>query len=202
MYLPKIFLLLLSSHLVLALVTLDTIRDLTSLTDECRDRITDEGDVIQLPGTPQVHLGSGQEDGGEIEDNITYALRILCSELFIALETPLSPPISSASSSQAVECQMVIEEYHAFLGATVQFLHEIQERQMKWRWDAQSGVRDELSWLQSLWASRSSNTQDRSFIEQQMKMYAETGCFGTSNEVLRRDVEIVEYINDLIDLFG
>jgi hypothetical protein len=35
-----------------------------------------------------------------------------------------------------------------------------------------------------------------------MKMYAETGCFGTSNEVLRRDVEIVEYINDLIDLFG
>jgi len=68
MYLPKIFLLLLSSHLVLALVTLDTIRDLTSLTDECRDRITDEGDVIQLPGTLQVHLGSGQEDGGEIED--------------------------------------------------------------------------------------------------------------------------------------
>jgi hypothetical protein len=51
---------------------------------------------------------------------------------------------------------MVIDEYHAFLGATVQFLHEIQERQMKWRWDAQSGVRDELSWLQSLWASRSS----------------------------------------------
>lgn len=68
MYLPKIFILLLSSHLVLALVTLDTIRDLTSLTDECRDRITDEGDVIQLPGTEQVHLGSGQEDGGEIED--------------------------------------------------------------------------------------------------------------------------------------
>lgn len=34
--------------------------------------------------------------------NITYALRILCSELFIALETPLSPPISSASSSQVI----------------------------------------------------------------------------------------------------
>jgi hypothetical protein len=35
-----------------------------------------------------------------------------------------------------------------------------------------------------------------------MSMYAATGCFGKSKEVLRRDVEIVEYLNDLIDSFG
>ena len=45
------------------------------------------------------------------------------------------------------------------------------------------------------------NNQDRSFIEQQMIFYGQTGCFGKSEEVLRRDVEIVEYMNDLIDLF-
>lgn len=35
-----------------------------------------------------------------------------------------------------------------------------------------------------------------------MSLYAETGCFGKGNEVLRRDVEVVEYLNDLLDLFG
>lgn len=45
------------------------------------------------------------------------------------------------------------------------------------------------------------NSQQRSFIEQQMMLYSSTGCFGKSKEVLRRDVEIVEYLNDLIDLF-
>ena len=45
------------------------------------------------------------------------------------------------------------------------------------------------------------NNQDRSFIEQQIMFYSRTGCFGKSQEVLRRDVEIVEYMNDLIDLF-
>lgn len=45
------------------------------------------------------------------------------------------------------------------------------------------------------------NNQDRSFIEQQLAFYGPTGCFGKSQEVLRRDVEIVEYMNDLIDSF-
>ena len=46
------------------------------------------------------------------------------------------------------------------------------------------------------------NNQDRSFIEQQLMFYSATGCFGKSQEVLRRDVEIVEYMNDLIDSFN
>lgn len=45
------------------------------------------------------------------------------------------------------------------------------------------------------------NSQDRSFIEQQMAVYGATGCFGKSKEVLRRDVEVVEYLNDLMDSF-
>jgi len=46
------------------------------------------------------------------------------------------------------------------------------------------------------------NEQKKSFIEQQMALYSSTSCFGSSNEVLKRNVEIVEYMNDLIDTFG
>jgi hypothetical protein len=33
-------------------------------------------------------------------------------------------------------------------------------------------------------------------------MYSDTGCFKDSKEVLRRDVEVVEFLNDLLDTFG
>jgi hypothetical protein len=36
----------------------------------------------------------------------------------------------------------------------VKFLHEIQERQARWRWGSESPVFDNVSWLQGLWASR------------------------------------------------
>jgi len=35
-----------------------------------------------------------------------------------------------------------------------------------------------------------------------MSVYAATECFGKSKEVLRRDVEVVEYLNDLLDEFN
>ncbi len=34
-----------------------------------------------------------------------------------------------------------------------------------------------------------------------MSCYGATACFGKSQEVLRRGVEMVEYMNDLIDEF-
>lgn len=34
-----------------------------------------------------------------------------------------------------------------------------------------------------------------------MQLYEATGCFGKSKEVLQRSVEIVEYLNDLMDSF-
>jgi hypothetical protein len=48
------------------------------------------------------------------------------------------------------------------------------------------------------------NSQERSFIEQQMLLYEyrqEGSCWGKDNEVLRRSVEVVEFLNDLIDEF-
>ncbi|KAH7409151.1 hypothetical protein BKA64DRAFT_664256 [Cadophora sp. MPI-SDFR-AT-0126] len=149
-------------------------------------------------------VGGGGEDEGEIEDTVAAALRMLCTDILLELEKPLTvtPPPSLPSAPTGVDCEQVKTEYHDFLAATVRFLHVVQERQMVWRWGADSAVFDGVGWLQGLWASRSNNSQNRSFIEQQMSMYAETGCFGKSNEVLRRDVEVVEYLNDLLDLFG
>jgi len=90
---------------------------------------------------------------------------------------------------------------------------------MIWQWSAQSGVYDGVSWLQALWASRKTvsasfdimvgrdltqhfqNTQERSFIEQQLALYSSIGCIEKNKEVLRRDVEVVEFMNDLIDRF-
>jgi hypothetical protein len=46
------------------------------------------------------------------------------------------------------------------------------------------------------------NEQGESFIEQQMTLYESTGCFGETKEVLRRSIEIVEYMNDMMDTFG
>ncbi|KAG4429103.1 hypothetical protein IFR05_015417 [Cadophora sp. M221] len=129
---------------------------------------------------------------------------MLCNDILIELEKPLTATItpSPSSTSTPPDCEQVKNEYHAFLAATVRFLHVVQERQMVWRWGSESAVFDGVGWMQGLWASRSTNSQNRSFIEQQMSLYAETGCFGKSKEVLRRDVEVVEYLNDLLDLFG
>jgi hypothetical protein len=35
-----------------------------------------------------------------------------------------------------------------------------------------------------------------------MSMYSGTGCFDDSKEILKRDVEVVEFLNDLLDTFG
>ncbi|KAH7336460.1 hypothetical protein BKA65DRAFT_34619 [Rhexocercosporidium sp. MPI-PUGE-AT-0058] len=202
-----------------ALVTLDTIRNLTEGTDGYRRRITDLGsmglgsDGVGVGGDGgrgQVVMGGaawgGDEgdggDEGEIEDTVAAALRMLCTDILIELEKPLTITPPPSSSSIQTDCKKVKDEYHAFLAATVRFLHVVQERQMVWRWGSESTVFEGVGWMQGLWASRSTNSQNRSFIEQQMSMYAETGCFGKSNEVLRRDVEVVEYLNDLLDLFG
>lgn len=71
-----LFLALLGGHLTHALITLQTIRNLTELTDDCRERIagiTVEGLVEidemarVLGGTQQVTLTGGDEDGDEVE---------------------------------------------------------------------------------------------------------------------------------------
>ena len=72
-------LLLCINHLtpICALVTLQTIRNLTTVTNECRERITSSGDVegVRVEIDPMVRVLGGQavlsgddDDGEEIED--------------------------------------------------------------------------------------------------------------------------------------
>jgi hypothetical protein len=78
-------LLLCINHLtpIFALVTLQTIRNLTIVTNECRDRITSSGGVeggrVEIDPMVQVLGGqavlSGDDDGEEIEDVSPFAAR-------------------------------------------------------------------------------------------------------------------------------
>ncbi|KAJ8066116.1 hypothetical protein OCU04_005207 [Sclerotinia nivalis] len=214
-------------------VTLESVRNLTDVTRECRERIgglgvsagweegagdggrgdrsaiddvrgyggeRGEGQVVLDGGDG---IGNGDGDGDEIEDTITAALHMLCSDLLIELEKPLlSSDIAPEDTLTQLNCTNVKKDFDEFLKETTWFLYEIQERQMQWRWGGGSAVKGELEWLQGLWASRRANSQDRSFIEQQMGLYRDTGCFTKLNrEVLRKDIEVVEYLNDLIDMF-
>ncbi|KAH8820029.1 hypothetical protein F5884DRAFT_762608 [Xylogone sp. PMI_703] len=215
-------LLVIGTDTVLALVTLETIRNLTTITNECLERVIDSGELAsrdenrgggamkwlgQGPGEQAVfealvvdgvRIGDGAGDGDQVEATVSATLRILAADLLHELEKPLD---ASFQETPQYNCPSTIGEFHSFIAATTKFLHSIQERQMFWRWDHQSPVFDSVAWLQALWASRKANIQHRSFIEQQMVLYSDTGCFGQSQEVLRRDVEIVEYMNDLIDSF-
>ncbi|KAF7864041.1 hypothetical protein EAF04_007006 [Stromatinia cepivora] len=193
-------------------ITLEGVRNLTEVTRECRGRIggLEKGAGVGIDdvrgyggerGGGQVVLDGG--DGDEIEDTTTAALHMLCSDLLIELEKPL---LSSDAASEDIltqlNCSSVKKDFDEFLKETTWFLYEIQERQMEWRWGGGSAVKGGLEWLQGLWASRRANSQDRSFIEQQMGLYRDTGCFEKLNrEVLRKDIEVVEYLNDLIDMF-
>lgn len=207
---------------------MESVRNLTEVTRECRGRIgglgvsevwegagddgrRDRGAIDDVEeygrerGGGQVVLdgGSGNGDGDEIEDTITAALHMLCSDLLIELEKPLlSSHIAAEATLTQLNCSNIKKDYDEFLKETTWFLYEIQERQMKWRWGGENAVKGGLEWLQGLWASRRANSQDRSFIEQQMGLYRDTGCFAKLNrEVLRKDIEVVEYLNDLIDMF-
>jgi hypothetical protein len=77
----------------------------------------------------------------------------------------LEKPISFSSSHSSIassfttagdekECTVIIKDYHAFLAATVRYLNDIREREMRWQWGSESSVVEGLVWLQSLWASR------------------------------------------------
>ncbi|CZS89808.1 uncharacterized protein RAG0_01063 [Rhynchosporium agropyri] len=196
-----------------ALITLDTICNLTRATDAYRERILEVGDVDLGRGLRDAVRGAARQavlgqlddsasDKEGVEEIVAAALRKLCTDLFIELEKPLTTTSPPSPSSEKANCDTTKKEYHDFLASTVRFLYVVQERQMAWHWGRESAVHDGVAWMQGLWASRRRNSQNRSFIEQQMSLYAETGCFGKSKEVLRRDVEVVEYLNDIMDSFA
>lgn len=70
------------------------------------------------------------------------------------MEKTLAVEARGETRVEDVDCGVVKNEYHAFLGATVKFVYEIQERQEVWRWGAESAIYDGVAWLQGLWASR------------------------------------------------
>jgi len=183
-----------------ALVTFDTMRNLTAITEEVLEQIVGlDGIARSAPDRQVVMLKGEDNDRSEAEDTISAALRVLCSALLVELEKPLDevPP-------KKPKCRTVIKEYHDFLAATAKLLREVREREERWRWGAESPVFEGLGWWQGLWASRRANKQERSFIEQQLVLYEyrqPSSCWGMDNEVLKRDVEVVEVMNDLIDFF-
>lgn len=68
------------------LVTLQTIRNLTALTDECKERIVESGNVAHGiagmlggfgRGAGQVVFGGGEGDGDEVEDVSSYWFQYL-----------------------------------------------------------------------------------------------------------------------------
>ncbi|TVY27865.1 hypothetical protein LHYA1_G003078 [Lachnellula hyalina] len=223
------------AHLTCALLTLQTMRNLTVITDECREHIVDGSETLgevdemarALMGDQRLLRGGNEDEHGmEVEDSrpwhegapnlclipdfalrflliirfrqtIAASLHLLCSFLLAELEKPLDLTLEPPEQN----CTVTTTQYHAFLYSTANFLLPIQERQMKYRWTSQSAVFENLGWFQALWASRKTNSQDRSFIEQQIELYKEGSCF-EKNEVLRRGVEVVEWLNDLIDMFA
>ncbi|KAA8574789.1 hypothetical protein EYC84_004038 [Monilinia fructicola] len=188
-------------------ITLESVRRLKGITRECRELVEKgkghgmvEGGVVDGWRGQQLVLGGGDGDGSGdgrvegIEDVVSAALHTLGSELLVELEKPLLGEVN---------CTRVKGDFDGLLRETTLFLYAVQERQMRWRWGRGSEVKGGLEWLQQLWASRRGNSQDRSFIEQQLALYGGTGCFKKLNrEVLRKDIEVVEYLNDLIDMFG
>lgn len=73
--LPTALILACYGHLIHALITQSSIRNLTAVTDDCRAQITgvsgdSDGMARVLMG--QVVLGGGGEDDGEIEDVSTF----------------------------------------------------------------------------------------------------------------------------------
>ncbi|KAF7902913.1 hypothetical protein EAF00_002815 [Botryotinia globosa] len=220
-------------------ITLESVRELTEITREGRERVgwgeggggggggvgSGSGKGVEMSMAMgvyggerggegkggQVIMGTGSAGGDrdEIENTVTAALHMLCSDLLVELEKPLSDSSSSSSpfvsfgdTKGEVNCTQVKTDFDDLLRETTWFLYQVQERQMVWRWARGSAVQEGVVWLQGLWASRRSNSQDRSFIEQQLELYKGTRCFEKVNdEVLRKDIEVVEYLNDLIEMF-
>ncbi|KAI1001978.1 hypothetical protein K3495_g6224 [Podosphaera aphanis] len=186
------------SHLVSlarARVTLDTIDGLTESMVALRRRLLDED--IQTPRARQA--SRRPRDADREHRNTAAALHVLGQTLLHELNRPVLPR-PEIQYATAIDCRSVRADFYAFLSAGVNFLYVVQEEQMWWQWK-HDDIAENLRWLQALWASRKANATGRSFIEQQMQLYSATGCFVGNQDVLRGNVEMVEYLNDLIDTY-
>ncbi|OBT64403.1 hypothetical protein VE03_05719 [Pseudogymnoascus sp. 23342-1-I1] len=176
-------------------ITLKDIDSLRSITKECNQRI--RALKSSHNGNPaQVVILDDLDSKDDIEDVVAGSLTYLDGELLNLLNIPVKD-----ITIEKPDCPAVIKHCHVFLETTTRFLQAIDEKQQEFGWDTESSIYNALGWMQSLWASRSANEQHLSFIEQQMRLYKASSCFNNVNDILRQDVEVVEYLNDLMDTF-
>ncbi|KFX92250.1 hypothetical protein V490_05480 [Pseudogymnoascus sp. VKM F-3557] len=176
-------------------ITLKDIDSLKSITKDCNEKIRALRSSHNANPAQAVILND-QISKDEIEDVVAGSLTYLDGELLSLLNIPVKD-----ITIEKPDCPEVVKHCHVFLQATTRFLQAIDEKQQEFRWDTDSSIYNALGWMQSLWASRSANEQHLSFIEQQMRLYKASSCFNNVNDVLRQDVEVVEYLNDLMDTF-
>ncbi|OBT59369.1 hypothetical protein VE04_00471 [Pseudogymnoascus sp. 24MN13] len=176
-------------------ITLEDIDSLRSITRDCNEKIRSLKSSHN--GNPaQAVILDNESSKDEIEDVVAGSLTYLDGELLSLLNIPVKD-----IAIEKPNCPEVVKHCHVFLQATTRLLQAIDEKQQEFGWDTESSIYNALGWMQSLWASRSANEQHLSFIEQQMRLYKASSCFNNVNDVLRQDVEVVEYLNDLMDTF-
>ncbi|TLD27783.1 hypothetical protein E2P81_ATG11071 [Venturia nashicola] len=180
-----------------ALLTFDNIDTLAVITTSCFKTIS-RHDSFQVPLWKPQHVIPLEENGQNLEMVTADALSNLNSNLTAMLDVPMKAEEKRVKSLDA--CFATVRQHRAFLTSTAWLLNTLDEKQQMNRWKRDSPVSKSLSNTQALWASRRMNKQKLSFIEQQISLYKPTDCF-SKNEVLRRGVEVVEYMNDILDSF-
>ncbi|CCU77066.1 hypothetical protein BGHDH14_bghG003293000002001 [Blumeria hordei DH14] len=129
------------------------------------------------------------------EEEAVIAVNTIVHSLRDALE--MAPP----SSADTVGGAEAYAEFYQMVAATVRFLYVLQEAQVAWNWSS-GRLGAKLAVLQQLWASRKGNSYRLSFVEQQIYLYKPIPVQFGKHELLLRNVEIIEYLNDLTDLCG
>ncbi|KAE9969505.1 hypothetical protein EG328_006828 [Venturia inaequalis] len=180
-----------------ALITFEDIDSLAVMTTSCFKTIS-RHDSIQAPFRNSQHVIAREDHGQSLEIVAANALSNLNSNLTAMLDATMDPTEKHVKRSDV--CFAIVKQHRALLTSTAWLLNTLDEKQQMNRWTRESHVCQYLSDTQALWASRRMNKQKLSFIEQQINLYRPTDCFA-KNEVLRRGIEVVEYMNDILDSF-
>ncbi|RKF81710.1 hypothetical protein GcM1_05829 [Golovinomyces cichoracearum] len=212
---------------VSALVTLDTIKEMTIRMDKSTGKIT---------GSRKKYINF-DEDEDEIYDPIkTKKSGLLASralrKIGLFLKSELNQPMKRQptlakkyNDKNSYKCIIMRSEFNSFIKSSNKLIDAVEKNiwvpkklltvgdlmsEIKSRLSTKSSIsrtekrliRKRLHRIQKLWASRKPNSENLSFIEQQQKLYDSTSCFSsTPNRVLTENMAIVARLNKLIELF-
>lgn len=153
------------------------------------ERPTNTAEIVALTATRPRNVSA------RAEEEAVIAVTTIVHTLRGALE--MAPP----SSADTVGGAEAYAEFYQMVAATVRFLYVLQEAQVVWNWPP-GRLGAKLAALQQLWASRQGNSYRLSFVEQQLYLYKPMPVQFGNHDLLLRNVEIIEYLNDLIALCG